>query len=228
MINQIDYTSRDALMAGIASAVEAELRHALTLRDTVSLAVPGGTTPAPFFEILRDADIEWSRVNILLTDERFVPETSDRSNTRLIMENLFKSNASAARHIPMYSAADAAEDVIDDLSAAIAKILPIDVCVLGMGTDRHTASLFPEADQLELGLSDNAPILLPMRAPGAPEPRITLTAPVLRSAKHCHVLLTGSAKKAALNIALEEGQIQDAPIRVVLGDTANTTIHYAD
>ena len=106
--------------------------------------------------------------------------------------------------------------------------LPIDVLVLGMGADMHTASLFPGADQLAAALADDAPSLMAMRAPGAPEPRLTLTAPVLRGAKNIHLLLTGAEKKTALAEALLEGPVIDAPVRAILGAPNPVVIHYAD
>lgn len=165
----------------------------------------------------------------MLTDERFVPETSERSNTRLLRETLLQNNASAAQMVPFYREADTPEDVLESLTDAISAALPLDVCVLGMGTDMHTASLFPEADRLEEGLDLDGPaILLPMRAPGAPEPRLTLTASVLSAARNIHILITGAEKKAALEVALTEGPASEAPIRVILDAPNQVDVHFAD
>ncbi|MCO4824703.1 MAG: 6-phosphogluconolactonase [Amylibacter sp.] len=220
-----NYESRDALFAGLATVVAAQLADALGQNGRATLAVPGGTTPAPFFEILRKVPLDWKNVTILLTDERFVPETSDRSNTRLLRETLFQDLAAAATYVPMYLEADQPEDVLGALQKSIAEALPLDICVLGMGADMHTASIFPEADLLAEALADDAPIFLPMRAPNAPEPRMTLTAPVLRRAGHVHLLIAGTAKKAALAVAQQDGPIIDAPVRAIL---PQAHIHYAD
>jgi 6-phosphogluconolactonase len=93
-----------------------------------------------------------------------------------------------------------------------------------MGADMHTASLFPGADLLKEALAPNAPILLPMRADAAGEPRITLSARVLQDALNIHVLITGREKKAALERALTLPVI-DAPIKSIL---ENATIHWAE
>ena len=225
----LQYPDRDVLMENIAEDVADQLGEAIALRGVATLAVPGGTTPAPFLKLLSHAEIDWSKVRVMLTDERFVPETSDRSNTRLLRETLIQNVASVATLIPFYREADTPEDVLDELSEAISAALPIDVCVLGMGADMHTASLFPEADRLDEGLDQNgAAVLLPMRAPGAPEPRLTLTAAVLRGAGHIHVLITGEGKKSALEAAMTEGPTSEAPIRVILNAPTNVDIHYAD
>ncbi len=228
MSDFIEYDSRAALFDRLAKTVAAELARAILARGKAVLAVPGGTTPAPFFKILRKAPLDWAKISVLLTDERFVPETSPRSNTRLLRENLLHDTAEAADLVPLYAPADSAEQVLDQLSAGVQAVLPIDVCVLGMGADMHTASLFPGADLLEQALDPDAPPLLPMRAAGAAEPRITLTAPVLESAGSAHILITGTEKKAALALAQEVGPVAQAPVRIVLNRKGPTSVHYAD
>lgn len=216
-------------MENLTDDVSEQLAEAITLRGRATLAVPGGTTPGPFLALLSKVDLDWSKVSVMLTDERFVPENSDRSNTRLLRETLLQNNAAAAILVPFYKAADAPEDMLDDLTEAITAALPLDVCVLGMGADMHTASLFPEADRLTEGLDLNGTaVLLPMRAPGAPEPRLTLTASVLRAARNIHILITGEGKKTAFEAAMVEGPACEAPIRVVLDAPVQVDVHYAD
>ncbi|RED17940.1 6-phosphogluconolactonase [Pontivivens insulae] len=221
----IRYDDRAALMTNLAEVVAGELRTALHQQAHATLAVPGGTTPGPFLTALSDADLDWSRVRVMLTDERFVPESSDRSNTRLLRGTLLQNRAAAATLVPFYREADAPEDVLDALGQSIGAALPLDVCVLGMGADMHTASIFPGADRLAEALSPDAPPLLPMRAPGAPEPRLTLTAPVLAAARHIHVLIQGQDKADALAQAQAEDDRAVAPIRVALD--AGATVHWA-
>ncbi len=221
----VEYTDREALALGLAGKVAQELGDALAAKGRATLAVPGGTTPGPFLAGLCLQAIDWDQINVMLTDERFVPETSDRSNTRLLRDTLLQNYAAAARLVPFYAQADQPEDVIEALKTRIVSALPLDVCVLGMGADMHTASLFPGADLLDQALAKDAPSLLPMRAPGAPEPRLTLTAPVLAAARHCHILITGAAKIEALEQALQPGPVAEAPIRVVLARPV--TVHYA-
>ncbi|MGE4610099.1 MAG: 6-phosphogluconolactonase [Paracoccaceae bacterium] len=225
----LQYPDRETLMENIAEDVAAQLTAAISIRGRASLAVPGGTTPAPFLNLLSNADLDWSKVNVMLTDERFVPETSDRSNTRLLRQTFLQNKAAAANLVPFYKPANQPEDVLTDLTAAITAALPLDVCVLGMGEDMHTASLFPEADRLGEGLDlEGTVVLLPMRAPGAQEPRLTLTASVLRAARNIHILITGEGKKTAFEAALIEGPASEAPIRVVLDAPVPVDVHYAD
>ncbi len=224
----LHYESRDALALDLTEIVTGELEAALAARGRATLAVPGGTTPGPFLAGLSLAPLDWARISVMLTDERFVPENSPRSNTRLLRETLLQNAAAGATAIPFFAEAAAPEDVLASLTAGVAAALPLDVCVLGMGADMHTASLFPGADRLAEALGAAAPPLLPMRAPGAPEPRLTLTAPVLRSAGSLHILITGVEKQMALAAALEAPSAETAPVRAVLDGPVPVTVHYAD
>jgi 6-phosphogluconolactonase len=106
----------------------------------------------------------------------------------------------------------------------VATLLPLSVVLLGMGGDMHTASLFPGADRLAEALAPDAPPVMAMRAPGAPEPRVTLTAPVLDGAMSKHVVITGAEKRAALERAAQLSPME-APIRAVWSDL---TVHWAE
>ena len=208
------YPDRDALFLTLAKTLAAALIDTLNHKDRGTLAVPGGTSPGPVFKALSQVDLPWDRVDIMLTDERWVPESSDRSNTALLRQTLLIGPAAAATLIPLVSDAPTPEDTLTTLSKGIEPHLPIDVLLLGMGPDMHTASLFPGADRLNEGLSPNAPTLLPMRAPGAPEPRVTLTAPVLKAAARTHILIMGQEKKAAMEAASTLSP-KDAPVAIV-------------
>ncbi|MEM1129680.1 MAG: 6-phosphogluconolactonase [Pseudomonadota bacterium] len=221
----VEYPDRDMMMIDVADKLASELNAALMTHDAVSLAVPGGTTPGPVFDTLSVVDLDWSRVTVMLTDERWVPESSDRSNTRLLRERLLQDRAAAARLLPFYTGASEPEDALESLDEAISAELPLSVLLLGMGADMHTASLFPGADRLEDALAHDAPHLLPMRAPGAPEPRLTLTVPVLRGAMSKHVLITGANKRAALERAAKLDDPMEAPVCAVLNDA---TVHWAE
>jgi 6-phosphogluconolactonase len=163
-------------------------------------------------------------VAVFLNDERWVPEDSPRSNTRLLRERLLRDKASAAQLVPLYDPAPQPEDRLLGLSEGLAAHLPISVLLLGMGADMHTASLFPGADLLEQALAPDAPVLMALRAEAAGEPRITLTAPVLKAAMHIHILITGAEKRAAVERAAGLSELE-APVRCVLDQA---TIHWAE
>lgn len=224
-----EYKDSDSQASTLAAIVAGQLATTLAEKGRATLAVPGGTTPGAFLKALSTADIDWARVAVLLTDERFVPESSDRSNTRLLRETLLQGSAADARIVPLYMEAETPEAVLEGLSRGVANVLPLDVCVLGMGADMHTASLFPGADRLAEALDqEGKSVLLPMRAAGAPEPRLTLTARVLRQARHIHLLIRGSDKLAALRQAEQPGRVEEAPVRVILSAPTDVSVHYAE
>ena len=219
-----EYPDREMLAMDLANQIAGELRAALSHQERAALAVPGGTSPGPVFDTLCAADLDWARVDVMLTDERWVPESSERSNTRLLRERLLTDRAPAARLLPLYADAETPEERLAELADGIAPALPLAVVLLGMGADMHTASIFPEADKLDEALAGNAPILLPMRAPGAPEPRITLSAQVLDGALKKHVVIYGTEKREVLQNARGRAPI-DAPINAVLDEAV---VHWAE
>ena len=217
------YPSRDALALGLAGVIAAELRSALAT-GAATLSVPGGTTPGPVFDALAQEDLDWSRVAVLLNDERWVDETNPRSNTRQLRERMFVNHAAKARLVPLYAPTATPEEALGRLAEGILPHLPITVLLLGMGSDMHTASLFPGADKLAQALASNAPVLMALRAEAAGEPRVTLSAPVLKQARHIHILITGPDKRAALERAQALPDLQ-APVRIVLD---RATVHWAE
>jgi len=223
-MNFVEYPDREMLAIDLANRLAGDLNMALLQHDTVSFAVPGGTTPGPVFDTLCAADLDWSRVRVMLSDERWVPEQSERSNTRLLRERLLVNRAAAATLVPLFADAPEPEDKLAELTAGLTPHLPLSVLLLGMGADMHTASLFPGADRLAEALDPHAPPLLAMRAPGAPEPRVTLSAPVLDGAIIKHIVITGPEKREALDKAGHLGAM-DAPIHAVWG---GATVHWAE
>lgn len=219
----IDYPDAEMMMMDLADMLASELKNCLLVHDHASFAVPGGTTPGPIFDSLCAVDLDWSRVHVMLTDERWVPETSDRSNTKLIRERLLTDRAAAAKYIPLYADAKTPEEKLPELAAALTPELPISVMLLGMGTDMHTASIFPGADQLDRALHGDDR-LVAMRAPGAPEPRITLSAKVLKAAMSRHIVIVGAEKRAALERARHLTP-QEAPVAAVL---SGSVVHWAE
>ncbi len=220
----IEYPDRDLMMLALADRLTGDLAHALRMNPAVTLSVPGGTTPGPIFDILCGQDLDWDRVWVVLNDERWVPEDSPRSNTALLRRRLLVDKAAKAHLIPLYADGPDPESRMADLTEALAAHLPLSVLLLGMGADMHTASLFPGADNLAAAMADDAPPLLTMRAAAAGEPRVTLSAAVLRSAMAIHVVITGPEKRAAIERA-ESLPVTEAPIACVLGQA---TVHWAE
>lgn len=219
----IEYADAEMMMIDLANRLAGELRQCLSTHDRASLAVPGGTTPGPIFDTLCGVDLDWSRVHVLLTDERWVPESSERSNTRLLRQRLLTDKAAAAQYVPLYRDTPTPEEALDDIAASVRAELPLSILLLGMGADMHTASIFPGADRLDDALH-GSDLVVPMRAPGAPEPRLTLSAHVLKGAMSTHVVITGPEKRAALERARTLDP-QEAPVAAIL---PGAVVHWAE
>jgi len=217
-----EYSDREMLIIEVAQKIVGDLKTALLTQENVSFVVPGGTTPGPIFDILCAADIEWNRVHVMLSDERWVPDDNDRSNAKLLRDRLLVNRAAAAKFTPFYVPDVEVADACKDVSEKLKSEWPISVLVLGMRADMHTASLFPQANGLDAALSADADALLPIQAEGQ-EQRVTLSAPVLNSAISKHIVIFGDDKRAALDVA--KGSLPEvAPVAAVLD---GATIHWA-
>ena len=219
-----EYADREQMMMGVANAVAGDLTSALLQHGEVLMAVPGGTTPGPAFDCLSGVSLEWERVSITLTDERWVPETSPRSNARLVRERLLVDKAAKARFIPFYRDGGKAEDHLAEISTQIDPLLPISVAVLGMGEDMHTASLFPGSAELATALSPEAATVLAVHPDGSEETRVTLSAHVLNGAFGKHLVITGAEKRASLEKARSLRDPMQAPVYAILD---GATVHWA-
>lgn len=222
-MNLIEYPDRDLMFMALADRIAADIGATIRQQGRATLTVPGGATPGPVFDTLSGVALDWARVTVIPNDERWVPESSERSNARLIRSRLLRGEAAAAQLVPLYAPVDTPETAMDALVAAVEPWLPLDVALLGMGADMHTASLFPGADRLKAALAPDAPVLMAMRAEAAGEPRVTLTARVLSAAMRIHVLIAGADKRAALERA-QGLPPEEAPVRAIL---ANATVHWA-
>jgi 6-phosphogluconolactonase len=193
-----------ALANALALSVANDLRAALAKRDTASLALSGGNTPKAFMRALALQALDWPCVMVTLVDERWVPESSERSNAALVKNNLLHGAAAQARFVPLYRDAPEPENAIGEIEDGLAMLpSPFDALVLGMGNDGHTASFFPGGDHLAAALDPaTTAVVLPMRAPDAGEARITLTLPPILAARRLYLHIEGAGKLQVLEAAV--------------------------
>jgi len=226
-----NFENREQLDEALAEKVSQLLQLAITAKGKASIAVSGGSTPKGFFKLLSTKSIDWSKVTITLADERWVDINSDASNTRLVHENLLQNKASVAKFFHLKQGEELCGETLADLNlAADNALLPLDVVILGMGEDGHTASLFPCSDQIEHGLDiENKSSLMKVVPKTAPHQRITFSFATLKQSENVFLHLCGENKKQVLNTALSSSDIFEMPIRAFLqGDGIDTQVYWAE
>ena len=206
-----------ALAAAMARQVADALRAALAERGRALLVVSGGRSPALFFEHLSRQVLAWDKVQVSLADERWVPPDSPDSNEALVRRHLLQNQAAGACLVGLYHPAADLDEAARLAEQALGGLPPIDVLVLGMGDDGHTASLFPDSPRLAEALSAGCRhAVLPMRAPSSPRQRLTQTLPRLASARLTLLAIEGGSKLSTLGRALQPGEVAQMPIRAFL------------
>jgi len=187
--------------AAIAGRLEESLAAAVTANGRAFFAGPGGSTPSPVYARMSQADIDWSKVSVTLVDERYVPETSPDSNTRLIKEVLLTGKAAAATFVPMYHSEVTVDRAAAKASHAFADAGGrFDAVLLGMGEDGHICSMFPNSPTLKTLLTpDLKPTVLGVphgRDGAAPTlERLSINLPYLIQAGRVILGLKGAAKR---------------------------------
>src|SRR5690606_15928511 len=146
------FPNGEAAAQAAAAAIASALAGGLQARGKAGFVATGGRSPGPVYDLLRDADLDWSRVSVTLSDERFVAPSSPDSNERLVRERLLAGRAVRAAFVPLWSKAPTPAACALAAEPRVAAIAPFDAVLLGMGDDGHFASLFPGSPALAEGL----------------------------------------------------------------------------
>ncbi|MWN89208.1 6-phosphogluconolactonase [Gilliamella sp. Pra-s65] len=212
------YQNGQLLIEDLTSHIINELKQAVEQKGYASIAVSGGKTPIPLFTSLSQQDLEWNRVFITLVDDRWVDDSDDASNEKLVMTHLLQNKAKLANFVGLKNSYDNPFDGAEMTNKMLDKIpMPFDVVVLGMGEDGHTASLFPDAANLAAGLDmKSGQKVVGMTPLTAPLDRITLTLPTILNSKNIYLHLVGESKLNVLEQAEKGNDINQMPIRAVL------------
>ncbi|VDH01330.1 6-phosphogluconolactonase [Helicobacter pametensis] len=191
-----------AQAAALAEAVAGRLCRYLQVQSRTVLAVSGGRSPVAFFEALAQVKLDWLNVIVTLVDERLVPPQHPDSNAALVRRHLLQHAAAAARFLPLVNE----QTDVSDPAAALAKTeasFPMpDIAVLGMGTDGHTASLFPQTPQLAAAVSPDCRTKLVHTSPvTAAHERIGMSLNTLAAVPQLFLSIQGADKRAVLEQA---------------------------
>lgn len=222
----LEFPDRQAASAAAADRIVQALRAQLGDDRPASLVVSGGSTPADCLRLLSGARLDWARVTVLATDERWVPPDHEDSNEGMVGRELMRGAAGDARWLPFWRPGmdpeTAAAAIGDDLHAAPR---PFGAVLLGMGEDGHFASLFPDYDGLAAALDpESGRDCVPVRTAGSPHPRLSLSLSALLDTSELLLLIFGAAKRRVFDSALN-GDMR-FPVAALLAQnrTAVTTL----
>ncbi len=216
-----DYEDTAEMADALAGDIQFIIESAIDARGAAVVALAGGTTPRLAYEKLSTAKLDWKRVTIVPTDERVVPLGDPLSNVTMIGRAFIPKGARVMPVVPNatadYKAAGRSADALmQDLH------WPLDLCLLGMGGDGHTASIFPGPDFDE---ALNGPkerralgVMPDPLPPEAPVGRVTLSREGIVTARALIIAITGQAKRDVLEAAIEQGPSSHYPIGRVLAD----------
>lgn len=223
MVTERLFENRAEMIAALQLECETALRSAIDERGEATFMVSGGSTPEPLYKALSNSDLDWESVYVALVDERWVDFSHDKSNEAFTVKHLIQNKAAVANLVGMKNTAETAAEGLADCEAAFQQLAqPFDITILGMGSDGHTASLFPHAQGLEAALNPDsselcaAIIAKQSEVTGAIVERMTLSLAGLLRSKSLVLLITGDEKLAVLRAAQAEGDVKDMPIRAVL------------
>tara|TARA_B110001454_G_scaffold78066_1_gene75596 strand:- start:2722 stop:3414 length:693 start_codon:yes stop_codon:yes gene_type:complete len=198
--------SDDILAQKLALSVSKQLNACLNEKNKACLAVSGGNTPIAFFQHLSQQTLDWGKVTIILVDERWLPVDHKDSNEKLVRDHLMQNNAQKAYFLGLKNNAEwPSEGIMDCETQLRTQIDHIDVVVLGMGLDGHTASWFTGSNKLAALLDGGtAAWCLPVEDEFLPQARMSLTWRFMKRAEKIYLHFTGSDKNSVFEKACEE------------------------
>ena len=229
MHTRINYFHNDQdLIVQLGNRILHALYKGIEKKGHASLVVSGGSTPKALFNHLSQQKFPWEKVKIILADDRCVDVHQENSNYYFLKKHLFQNLAIDAKFIPLYCDEDNAEQAAANASKRIQKLKKYDFVILGMGTDGHTASLFPQAENLALALSEESPDIVAIDPVTNNMMRVTQSLRRLLFAKNVVFHLIGPEKNSILQKVLEDKDKSLYPAsHVIHQDKVPVEIFYA-
>lgn len=184
----------EAVARAAAEYLKARINACVSANNICHVALPGGTTPARCLELLAAMALPWQSIHWYLGDERCYPAGHAERNDRMVEQQLWSRIDSPAENLHPIPAELGAEQAAKSYASLIDRLERLDIVMLGMGEDGHTASLFPGNPALE----DTASVVAVYDAPKPPAQRVSLGIEAIRAADQRIVLVAGSGKREAL------------------------------
>jgi len=226
MTTKIICSNREELYKAATSRIAVLLEDAVEKNSKASFIVPGGTTPAPIFERLSTMPLDWSKISVSPSDERWIDIELEQSNEYLIKETLLINHAAEANFVALKNSAETAslgEKVTEKNLKSLGS--PCTVTILGMGPDGHVASLFPDCPQINDALdleSKKSCIAIDAQGcsvAGSYTERMSLTLAKIIDSDLVILLFTGQLKLDVLNQAMRERKSSSLPVAALLAQT---------
>lgn len=228
-----------ALADQLADRLFSHINQTIESKGIAVVAVSGGSTPKPLFKALAKRELDWSKLVLTLVDERWVPLGHELSNASFLQKHLLDDLPDSVTFVPLFveeksSVTDLFSKVLNNYCLATnsepTNPHKFDAVILGMGGDGHTASFFPDADNIaELVDAQNPNHLLTCNSPSTQVQRITWSLPKLLNTSLLVLHITGQNKRQVFESAAKEGSVQKLPIRsVIFQDHAPLHVYYAD
>ncbi len=190
------FDTRDEASAAAAERIAELLENRLQHQARASFVISGGSSPLECFAALARTPLDWDRVDVLLSDERWVPPEHEDSNENMARAALLVDKASEATLQPVYAEGVSPEERCDELQDPLPE-LPFSCSLIGMGSDGHFASLFPDADNLEFGLDvESGRLYIPVTTAASPHPRVSMTLAGISRSDEVVLLFFGEEKLA--------------------------------
>ncbi len=226
-----DYENAAEMAEAVAGDIGFIIDSAIDARGTAVIALAGGKTPIPIYEKLSSVKLDWKRVTIIPGDERIVPLGDPLSNVSTLARFFLPRGA---RVIPVVPNATSDYKAAGRSADALMKDLhwPLDLCLLGVGSDGHAASIFPgpDFDEAVSGPRERRALgVMPDPMPtDAPVPRVTLSLAAITSARALLIAVTGDAKRDVIKTAIRQGPASPYPIgRALAATELPVDIHWA-
>jgi 6-phosphogluconolactonase len=210
------------LVEMLSKSIAIKLKKAINEKGKATLIVSGGNTPKALFKRLSEMSLNWKKVTVGLCDERWIPSSHEESNEHLVKTHLLQNNASKARFVGMYIENTDVESATSLCDQKIKEsLLPFDVLILGMGSDAHTASLFPENIKLEQAFDlDSGSFCIAIEPKNAKYLRMSLTRQAILSAASIYLHFEGEEKLAVYHEAISGNDIYKMPIRSIINQSS--------